>query len=132
MFRIFDASIFIETPGADGNLCRALGGAIGVIATHGFVFTIAPELFTVLVALIGGDHHHDLHTVGHPGCLHDMDGAHDIGFVGLYGDLIAETHQGLGCQMEDHLRLVLGEDFLDPLTIPDICPQVGLDLMTYA
>ena len=119
-------------PGTDGNLGSPLGRAIGIIAAHGFVFTIAPDLFTVLVALIGGNHDHHPYTVCDTGSLHDVDGAHDIGLIGLNGNLVTETYQRLGCEVEDYLGLILGKDGLHFCSVANISAEISLDFPTYA
>ena len=132
LLTIVDGIEETATPRTDGNLCSTLTAGVRIIATHGFVFTIAPDLFTVLIALVGGNHHHDPDTVGDTSGLHDVDAAHDIRGVGLDRAFVTESDEGLGSEVEYDLRLVLRKDCLHLLTVADIGPEVGLDLLTDA
>ena len=119
-------------PRADGNLGRTLGGRIGIVAPHWLVLSITPDLFTVLVAFVSGDHDGSTDAVGMADGFHDVDGTHDVSFVGLYGNVVAEAYQRLGSQVEHHLGLVLVEDVLHLLAVTDIGTDIGIYLLADA
>ena len=52
--------------------------------------------------------------------LHDMNSTHDISLVGLNRNVIAETYQRLGCQVEYDFGLVLPEDVKHLLAVTDV------------
>jgi len=77
------------------------------VAAHGFVFAVAPVPFAVFVAFVGGDVDDgaDAGSVAHG--FQEVNGAHDVGGVGLDRAAIGLAHQGLGGHVDDDVRLGL-------------------------
>lgn len=59
-----------------------------------------------------------------PDCVEEMDGAHDVGGVGLDGDLVGETDEGLSGEVEDNLGGNFGDVVAQCLGIADV--QLGV------
>ena len=116
------------TPGGYGYFSRTFTTGIRIVSAHRFVLPISPDLFPVLVAFIGSYHHAHFYTVCKTNSFKNMDSPHHVGLIGLYRNVITQTYQRLGCQMEHNLGLILPEDFFDTFTVSD----VGTDICLYS
>ena len=119
------------TPRRYGNLSSSFRRRIWVISPHRLILSIAPDLFFVLIAFVGGNHHTHFHALRSPYGLHHVDGSHHVGLVCFDRYLIAQPHQGLGRQMEYNFRLILLKDFLHLLPVPDIGTDISLYFTSY-
>ena len=92
---------------AADQLCTALAVGVGVVATHGLVFSVAPDPFLVLVALVGGDVDNGLDGARLACRLQHVDRAHHVGCIGFDGLLVGQPHQWLCRHVDDDFRLEL-------------------------
>ncbi len=102
------------------DLRRTLAGTIWVIPTHGIVLTICIYPFVVLVAFIAGYDDTGSNPFAGSDRLQQVDRAHDIRPERVHRVLIGPSHQRLGRQMEDDVRLERAEVFLEIGEIVDI------------
>ncbi len=117
------------TPRTDGYLAGSFRRTVGVVAAHRVGFDIAFGLFLVFVAFVGRHHHGHTHAVSMANGFHHVDGAHDVGLVGLGWDVVTEAYQWLSSQMEHDFGTVGVEDGLHLLTVANhessaLCPTV--------
>jgi hypothetical protein len=54
----------------------------------------------VLVDLVAGDDQYRLNVVGRPGCLQDVDRAHDVGLEGRDRLTVGAPHDRLGSEVQ--------------------------------
>lgn len=111
--------------GAGDQLCAAFAVAVGVVAAHGFVFTVAPGPFFVFVAFVGSDVDHGLDVGGVAHRFEQMHRAHDVGGVGFNRVLVGIAHQGLCRHVDDDLWAVFSEDCLQFGQVTDIPDDTG-------
>lgn len=85
-----------ESRKAEGyKLGTGLTVAIRITSAEPIVFTIAPDPFTVLVALVRGDVEHGADRVYLPNSLQQVHRSHDIGAIRLIWIGIGIAHQWL-------------------------------------
>ena len=82
-----------------------LAAAVRVVAAHRLVFTVAPDPFAVLVALVGGDIDDGAHAAGRAGSFEHVHRAHHVGGVGGHRRAVRQAHQRLRRQVQHDLRL---------------------------
>ena len=77
------------------------------MTAHGVAFPVAPQPFTILVALVRGDVHQGADSWRAPRGFEHVDRAHHVGGKGFHGLCVGQAHQGLRSHVEDHFGLVL-------------------------
>ena len=113
--------------GGDGQLGGGLAGAIGVVAAEGVILAVGAEPFAVFVALVGGDTDRGADAVAGLVArrelaqgVEQMNGAHDVGGVGLDRLAVGQSDQGLCGQMKDIVRLGSEDALRQSLAVADV------------
>ena len=120
------------SPALDGHLTSSLWRWVWIVASEWICFYISLQLLTVVVTLVGSNHHANLHALSSTNSLHDVDGSHHIGLVCLNRNLVWKANEWLSCKVEDYLWLIFSKDFLHLLTITNICANISLNLWANA
>ena len=79
------------------------------MAAHRVVFPIGLHRFAVFITFVAGDTDRGPDTVGLSARFEHMDGAHDVGRVGLDGMIVRVPDQRLSGEVEDDFRLHFGD-----------------------
>ena len=107
------------------QLRTGLGIGIGVIAVQLVLLPVAVAgALLIEVDLVRGHIQEGAAAGKKAQALHEIDGAHDIGLVGLPGDPVGIPHDGLGRQVQDTVRLHPAVEVLQVLKVPHI-PDMG-------
>ena len=93
----------------DDELRGALAGAVGIVTAHGVLFAVGMEPLAVFVAFIGGDADDGAGLGVAADRIEEMGGAHDVDGEGFDRDVVGEADERLGCEVEDDIRLAVGQ-----------------------
>ena len=107
------------------QLRTGLGIGIGIIAVQLVLLPVAvARALLIEIDLVRGHIQEGAAAGKKAQALHEVDGAHDIGLIGLPGDPVGIPHDGLGRQMQDAVRLHPAVEVLQVLKVPHI-PDMG-------
>src|SRR5262249_45098225 len=96
---------------------------VWIAPTHGLIFTIAPNPFTILIAFVAGYIDHDTSKLKLPNRFQKMNGTHNVGGVGPNGILVSAANYRLGGQVNDYIRAAFGQSSRQPWKISDVCTK---------
>jgi hypothetical protein len=111
--------------GPDDDLGCAFAGTVGVMAAHGVLFPISVKPFAIPIAFIGSHRHNPTGIPRKAHGIKDVDGAHNISGKGFGRDLVRESHQRLGGEVENNLRLEILQEFYEGVPVTKITAMVG-------
>ena len=100
------------------------------MAAHGFVFAVAPVPFAVFVAFVGGDVDDGADAGGVAHAFQQVNGAHDVGGVGVDRVAVGLAHQRLGGHVDDDIRLGLLQGGLQGGQVANVGDMAG-DALPY-
>ena len=117
VFRCIEERVAI---GCRDQFGAAFAAAVRVEAAHGFVLTVTPHPFFVLVALVGGDVDDGTHGGRLAHGFQKIYGAHDIGGIGLDRVDIGAAHQRLRGHVNNDIGRGLSHGIGQPGAIADV------------
>ena len=92
------------SPAVNRQLSRSLASAIGIVAAESVVFAVSVIPLAVGIHLVGGHHHHGAGVLEWFESFEQIQGPLHVGAPGAQGICVAAPHQGLGTEVEHHLR----------------------------
>jgi len=110
---------------AENKFRATFGGAVGVVAAHRIIFSVAPDPFPVFIAFVAGDVDQDFDAGGFANGLKHIDRAADIGVKGQFRLVVGKADEGLGGQVKDKFRLMFLESLHEMIEITDIPMNMG-------
>ena len=117
MFTVFRCVEKRVAIGCRDQFGAAFATAIGVKAAHGFVLTVTPHPFFVLVTLVCGDVDDGTHGGRLANGFQKTHGAHDVGRIGLDRVDIGAAHQRLRGHVNNDIGRGLSHGISQPSAI---------------
>ena len=112
--------------GSNNQLGRSLAAPVWVMLAHSIRFSISPDLFTILVTLVARYHNSATRPIDNSNRFQNAGCAHDVGRKSLERLAVSFSNDGLGCQVQNQIRLRIPNRFDQRFSVANICHDMRL------